>query len=336
MVRFLVNDFHRMNMTLLMCIFNLLICACSSAPAKSQEKLSAGMEGEHTPSQNEEWSFTPPAIPIALVSMGAKTEYLVEHFWENYDFTDTLAISRPEYAEQTLVNYLSILSGNMGEEQAKGCLRKLADDMRKDSTVYAWFDEKLEHYLYDPNSPMRNDEYYMGVLEGILKSDRYQEVEKIRPEFRMQMLRKNRKGTRVENFAYTLIGGIRGRLYDIKSPYTLLFLYDPECENCRRAIEMMVESTVIQELTTVTKGMAEAPVMVLTVCVEHDLDSWKEHLSILPEYWLNGFDDRHQIREKELYDLRSFPSLYLLDSNKRVILKDVNVQDVIDYFTKQS
>lgn len=316
-------------------VINSIVCACSSAPAGNL-KGASGAEGRHTSMQEKKWSFTPPEIPVALVTIEAKTEYLIKHFWENYDFADTVAISEPEYAEQTLVNYLSMLSDAADEVTAGNCLRQLAEDMRKDSVVYAWFDEKLEHYLYDPNSPMRNDEHYIAVLQGMLDSGKYQPMEKIRPEYRMRMLLKNRKGSRAENFSYTLKGGKKGNLYDIKSDFTLLLLYDPECENCRHAIDGMVNSSVIRDLTTVTDVVVRVPMKILTVCVEHDKDSWQRHLSMLPVHWLNGFDEQQRIRDKELYDLRSFPSLYLLDSDKRVLLKDVNVQDVIDYFTKQS
>lgn len=310
-----------------------IICACSSAPAKTPKK-GAGAENGHVSEKDKQWSFTYPDMPVTLADNAEeKIKYLSLHFWDNYDFTDTVAISRPEYAEQTLVDYLFILARNEDERVVGNSLRRLANDMRKDSTVYAWFDEKLEHYLYDPNSRMRNDEYYLAVLQGILESDNYQEVEKIRPAFRMKMLKKNRQGSMAENFTYSLEGGKKGSLYGIKSLYTLLLLYDPECENCHHAIDMLVQSSVIRRLTTETEGMNRTPVKILTVCVERDIDSWERHLSMLPEYWLNGFDGQQQIRDKELYDLRSFPSLYLLDNDKRVLLKDVDVQDVINYFT---
>lgn len=320
---------------LLICVFQLVACGCSSSPVRSGKTLSGEEAGGGAVSDTA-WRFVPPDIPVALTSLEAKTGYLMEHFWDNYDFSDTVAIGNPAYAEQTLVNYLSILQENAHTADAESYLRQLADDMRQDSVVYAWFDDKLEHYLYDPNSPMRNDEYYMAILQGIMDSRNYTEMEKIRPAYRLKMLGKNRKGNKAANFKYTLEGGKKGTLYGIRSPFTLLLLYDPDCPNCRKAIDMMASSSVIRELTTVTNVEVDVPLKVLTVCVEHDRASWEEHLSLLPANWINGFDEQHMILDKELYDTRSFPSLYLMDSDKRVVLKDVNVQDVIDYFMKQN
>ena len=45
-------------------------------------------------------------------------------------------------------------------------------------------------------------------------------------------------------------------------------------------------------------------------------------MPIYPEEWYNGFDPDLIIRNDLLYNVRAIPSLYLLDAEKRVILKD--------------
>ena len=45
-------------------------------------------------------------------------------------------------------------------------------------------------------------------------------------------------------------------------------------------------------------------------------------MPIYPEEWYNGFDPDLAIRTEDLYNVRAIPSLYLLDADKRVILKD--------------
>jgi hypothetical protein len=38
------------------------------------------------------------------------------------------------------------------------------------------------------------------------------------------------------------------------------------------------------------------------------------------------------LRNNELYGIRAIPSMYLLDSNKEVILKDAVAEMVVEYF----
>ena len=48
---------------------------------------------------------------------------------------------------------------------------------------------------------------------------------------------------------------------------------------------------------------------------------WKKYLNGMPDNWIIG-DDRRTIVETSLYDLKAMPTLYLLDNEKRVVLKD--------------
>jgi hypothetical protein len=45
-------------------------------------------------------------------------------------------------------------------------------------------------------------------------------------------------------------------------------------------------------------------------------------MPIYPEEWYNGFDPDFAIRNETLYNVRAIPSLYLLDKDKTVLLKD--------------
>ena len=53
----------------------------------------------------------------------------------------------------------------------------------------------------------------------------------------------------------------------------------------------------------------------------------------MPAGWINGYDNGMVITEKRLYNLSAIPSLYLLDSQKRVLIKDgvsvAHIEDVI-------
>ena len=45
-------------------------------------------------------------------------------------------------------------------------------------------------------------------------------------------------------------------------------------------------------------------------------------MPIYPEEWYNGFNPDFILRGNTIYCVRAIPSLYLLDAEKRVILKD--------------
>ena len=45
-------------------------------------------------------------------------------------------------------------------------------------------------------------------------------------------------------------------------------------------------------------------------------------MPVYPDNWYNGYDPDYVIREDILYNVRAIPSLYLLDKDKKVLMKD--------------
>ena len=54
-------------------------------------------------------------------------------------------------------------------------------------------------------------------------------------------------------------------------------------------------------------------------------------MPIYPATWYNGFDPDFIIRADLLYNVRAIPSLYLLDKDKTVILKDAVTGRVLEF-----
>lgn len=278
---------------------------------------------------DKEVEFPFPTIPITLVSQEERLQYLFTHYWDEYDFTDTARIHTGNVTEQALVNYFYLLDATEPEEASES-LRDLVKKMKADAVVGEWFREKMEHYLYEPNSPMRNDDYYRTALEAMLSGSNPKDFTLERLRFQLKTLRTNMKGTKASNFPFKTAGGEKTSLWKLQSNYTLLLLYDPDCSNCRHAIETLsVDSRLASMCRASENGI---PVLtVLTVAVEGDEDKWFDHLPSLPADWLNGYDEGFVIRDRELYDLRSVPSMYLLDKDKKVLVRDANAPDILEY-----
>ena len=54
-------------------------------------------------------------------------------------------------------------------------------------------------------------------------------------------------------------------------------------------------------------------------------------MPIYPDEWYNGFDPDFVIRTDILYNVRASPSLYLLDKDKTVLMKDAVTDRVLNY-----
>ncbi len=245
------------------------------------------------------------------------------YFWDTFDFADTMMLEKPEVMEKMLVDYLTRLP-YLTDNQACESIRELVLKTKANCVMNHWFLQQLEHYLYEPDSPLRNDEYYIAVLEEALSSGCWSGMMRVRPSYQLKMLRKNRTGTKATDFTIVLPTGKVQNLWDISAKRTLLLFYDPNCEHCREVIRELSKSGVINAFLSRNKELS-----LVTVCVEGDMETWKEFLPFLPPTWVNGFDAKNVLTEKEVYLLRSFPSMYLLGEDKQVLLKEPTVDEIL-------
>lgn len=272
--------------------------------------------------------FALPVIPALLNTPESRADYLVRHYWENVDFADTTYLDHREVMEQAWVDYIDIMK-LVPEETAISAIKQMYKDAGKKKKVFFFFTDLAEKYLYDPNSPMRNEELYIPVLDAMLESSVLDDTEKILPKGRRDLAEQNRLGRQAEDFTYTLVSGKSGTLYGVKANYTLLFINNPGCHACEEGIKELKQAPAIN------KEFEAGNLKILSVYPDEDKEEWERHLSDFPKEWINGYDKKLMIKEKNLYDLKAIPTLYLLDKNKKVLLKDAVVGQIEQYLQQR-
>jgi hypothetical protein len=61
------------------------------------------------------------------------------------------------------------------------------------------------------------------------------------------------------------------------------------------------------------------------------MSAWREYLQKMPQGWIVSYDAPQAIKNRELYDLKAIPTIYLLDAAKRVMLKDEMSIPIIEH-----
>jgi len=289
----------------------LLLTGCGGGQPKSEAK-------------TEKPVFPAIEMPAMITEPQAMADFMTEHYWDRFDFTDTLFLSDPDVLEQAFVDYAVIIpyaSGNLGGQS----LKKVMQRAEADTAMYRFFIEKTEHYLWDPNSPYRNDELFIPVLESMLASDKIDDATRIRSEYRLELARKNRIGETANDFSYTLASGQKGRMSQIRSEYLLLFFNNPGCSACAEIIAHTNDSPLMNAL------QQNKRLTILAIYPDEELTEWKNYLPSMPSGWINGYDPDVTIKNNDLYDLKAIPTLYLLNKDKKVLLKDADISVVEQY-----
>ncbi|WP_255491348.1 DUF5106 domain-containing protein [Dysgonomonas sp. ZJ279] len=293
---------------------------CSSGHTKEGE---ASSEGE------KKREFVMISIPANITTPKDRGDFLVAHYWDNFDFSDTVYTNLPQITEQAFVNYIEVLP--LTERNiAATSIQKLLGEAEKEETgrMYSYFKELSEKYLYDPNSPLRNEELYIPVAEYIVTDSKTNDSDKERIKFDLDMMYKNRIGEKATDISYTLQSGKKGTLYNIEGNYTIVLFYNPDCHACAEII------SYIKASPTLNNKLEDKSLAILALYPDKDLEIWEKHLNDIPSNWVNSYDKEQIVMNKKQYDLKAIPTLYLLDKDKKIILKDANIQEIEKYLNE--
>ena len=233
--------------------------------------------------------------------------------WEGFAFSNQQAVESRE-AEERFARFLLGLEHQTPTQQAEQIGALLAKAQQHNAT--ARFLTLAEKYLYDPNSPYRNDEQYLLFLQYAATHQLATYTTNPRYQKHYTMVQKNRVGMPAADFPFTTQAGEEGHLYGVQSPYILLFFHDPDCEECQY---------VKQQLESQHAHFAQKGVQVVAVYIDDEIEAWKS--ASYPSAWLSAYAP--EIDKQDLYDIKALPTLYLLNTQKLVLLKDVQVNRVI-------
>ena len=293
----------------------MTLCVASCAPGGKAGKADGRQADSATAVSG---GFTYPEVPVMITDPAEKSRYILKHYWDGFDFGDTLMVNDRDIAEEAFARQIGMImeAGADGALTAES-MDNLCSGMEKYEHSRRVFMDMADNYLYNPNSPYYNESIYLAYLERMLRSGFLSEAEKGSLTFRRDLVSRNMPGAVATDFRYYLENGERRSLSgtEVKGNYILLIFYAPGCHTCEETFEAMAGDRLLDE--AVRRGR----LTVLAVYTEGDEKEWRKSCKELPDAWIKG-NDRMEVLDNALYDLKATPSLYLLDSRKRVVLKD--------------
>ena len=291
--------------------------------------IAAGCGQNRKAEQFQALPFPDVKIPAMMTGSADVAEYISMHYWDGLtdpsrDYPcDSLYVSgvNKEDVEQKFADWnavLGILPRSIADKAVNALYEKAVACERKDtsSNVLDTFVMLAEKYFYDPNSPVRNEDHYHAFVRNLASFEGFDEAVRGKYAYQARMTALNREGTIAADFRFADKNGRIHSLHGINAPMTLLFFSNPGCDACMEIIKVLSGHEGIASM------IADGRLAVLNIYIDEDIQAWREYMPIYPEQWYNGFDPDLVIRGETLYNVRAIPSLYLLDHEKRVILKD--------------
>ena len=250
--------------------------------------------------------------------------YVANHLYDNYAWEDDRMINTP-IAVNKHKQFANILY-YLDYEAAEPYLRAALEAAHANDKVYFSFFDKMEEILGATKSIYRVEGLYIMMLKDALAYDKTDKVRKTRYEAELKHLDKNLDGSILPNFNLLMSNGDTTTLYDIKSPYMLLYFQHPECPTCRQV------RTTMKDYPILNKAIEDGKIVVLTVYFEKSHSVFENYLKTEANpQWLHSWNYDNQIEKEELFYLVTIPYMFLVDKDKRVIKKDILYNEIEDY-----
>lgn len=256
-------------------------------------------------------------ITIAALALLPANKLAAQTDWES-TLSDTLLCHNQQTMRFNFIRYIVSLD-TIPSKNAEQSITRLMNSAAKDSIAYTMITDLAELCLSEPNSPLRNEDYYIMFLNAQINASKQHGYSHIRAAARLKTAMKNRPGTTAADFKYLTREGVSTSLRATKANRLLIVFYDPACEHCAEILHSLREDSLLTRLTAVGE------LKVLAVYTEGDRPLWNNTNATMPQSWTVAIDESGIVKNA-LYDIPAMPTLYLLDSRKRVLLKDPSLQ----------
>ena len=215
-------------------------------------------------------------------------------------------------------------AGLMGYDSAEALLDSALAEVKGDKLL-SCVEQAQKHY-WDLTIPSHNERLMMHLLENVVRRDDLPDEDRMRVEVMLEVGGVNKLGEPVHDLEWETVEGANGRLSNISTPYTLLFFNDPDCESCHKVKERLDSCSTLRTMTE------NGTMTVVAVYPYDDMALWKRET--YPDYMLNVRDHLGAIDNDEAYVLPQMPLFYLVDRDKRLLLKnEPSLNRVLEYLT---
>jgi thiol-disulfide isomerase/thioredoxin len=255
--------------------------------------------------------------------------YVQQHFWDDVELNDDRLVRTPFFEPKLEEYYKFYVSPDPDSVIAEVKYMLLSSRAAKE--MYRYLLAKFTN-KYMNSDIMGQDKVFVYLFENhYLKGDTtiLSEKDKEIVFKRGWSLIANIIGKEASPMMMNDTAGKPVALYDLRAPFTFVVFWDPNCGHCK---------TEVPRIDSIYHAKWKAlGVKIFAVNVEDNaLPAWKEFINKhkLKDGWTHVYEPRSvrqaqesagQANFRQLYDVYKTPTLYLLDSQKRIIAKHLDV-----------
>ena len=282
-----------------------------------------------------------PAIPVVngKPDSAYPYRYVKEHFWDDVAFNDDRLLRTPFFEpklDDYFRYYVSPEPDSIIEE-----VKYILLSARTGKDIYPYLLTKFTNKYMNPEF-MGQDKVFVYLFENFYaKGDTMilNPASRKTVTERAYSLMANQLGKPAPVLNLTDTTGKTVSLYNLKSEFTVVAFWDPNCGHCK---DEMPRLDSFYQNKWKALGVAVYGVNIY----ENEVPAWKK---FIVEKKLSGWTHAYQTKAakdaeeragvpnyRQLYDIFKTPTLYLLDKEKRIIAKQLSLEQFDDLIVTKS
>ncbi len=290
-------------------------------------------------SSNFIYSIENPQVPEpprksdgSLVDSNFSFNYYKSHYFDNFDFSDQRLL-RTNSFHKKIMYYMNKLT----VQDADSLIKSLDYILKKSAQNQELFKYALTNFTskYERSESMGMDavfvhlgkNYFMkGMADEWFSEKQLNEIADKVTSLDPLLIGKKAPNIVVKDTAQKKFL----QLYEIKSKYTIVYIWSPDCGHCKKATP---------KLKTLYDNYKSQGVEVFGVGNEFENEEWIDFINKHDLNWINGSDGGDFTSNfRTLYDVHSTPQTYLLDENKEILAKKMTIEsleNILNYFIEK-
>lgn len=118
------------------------------------------------------------------------------------------------------------------------------------------------------------------------------------------------------------------QLYKVDAKYTIAYFWDPDCGHCKKVTPKLVE--------LYDTFLKENGVKIFAITTTNQKGKWVQFIREKGLHqWINVYDPDYKSGFRQLYDITSTPKVFIMDKDKKIIAKQIGVEQVEEYMRQK-
>jgi hypothetical protein len=248
-------------------------------------------------------------------------EFIKVHFFDNVDFNDNRLINTPVLSARLTTFFKEIMARAPIPdiiETANALLVQVDGNREMYQYILTWL------YQTYNRSPIEGHSAVGKVMTNLMadstKVDWLSAADKAELQKNVKRYALNPEGCIAADLVLQTPNGTSKQLHIVEAPCTLLYFFDPECQACR---------VITPLLYSLFLHYKEKGLQIFAVYPERNREAWVQYISD------NGFGDFINVWDADgtanihdKYSLYAIPQIYVLDESKKILHKDVSIDDL--------